>query len=338
MPHAHGQRRVRPGLGRQPLVGELGVVCVVGADGDDLGALVAGLRHPVGVGGARDRHVRAPHHQVGRIPPVPRLGHVGLVAEDLRAGHRQVGVPVVEACHNAAHQLDEAGADAVADHRHGRDRRESRDPVRAVLLDGVHVRCRCDFHGLCPAGAYQPSLAAGLLVAGPGFRVGGDLVKGEHRVPQPGLGFPVHFQQHAAGVGVAHARWRIGVPGEGGAARAAAGFVLGPVGSHRRVVRLLGFPGDDAVLDVDLPGTGARAVHAVGGAHDLVVAPAVPVEDVASAAPFPEHRTLVPGGLPACEKPPHAQERIGGRGINARCGFACGHGCTLTRVQRRWLG
>ena len=43
------------------------------------------------------------------------------------------------------------------------------------------------------------------------------------------------------------------------------------------VIGLLGFPGDDAALDVNLPRAGARAVHAVGGAHDLVVRPAVAV-------------------------------------------------------------
>ena len=49
---------------------------------------------------------------------------------------------------------------------------------------------------------------------------------------------------------------------------------------RRRVVGLLRLPGDDAVLDVDLPRARAGAVHAVGGAHDLVVGPAVPVEGV----------------------------------------------------------
>src|SRR5690606_6361246 len=67
------------------------------------------------------------------------------------------------------------------------------------------------------------------------------------------------------------------VPGIRRAARTAARLVVGHAGPRARVVGLLGFPGDDAALDVDLPRTGARAVHPVGRAHDLVVLPAVAV-------------------------------------------------------------
>src|SRR5450631_1204530 len=42
-------------------------------------------------------------------------------------------------------------------------------------------------------------------------------------------------------------------------------------------VCLLGFPGDDAALDVDLPRARTGAVDAVGGAYHLVVRPAVTV-------------------------------------------------------------
>src|SRR5690606_4127854 len=64
------------------------------------------------------------------------------------------------------------------------------------------------------------------------------------------------------------------VPGIAGTARAAAGFVIGQVRARTRVIGLLGFPGHQAILDVDLPAAGAGAVHAMGGAHDLVVLPA----------------------------------------------------------------
>ena len=165
VPHGHRQRRVGAGLGGQPLVGELGVVGVVRADRDDLGAAVAHLGHPVRVRRPGDRHVGAPHHQIGGVPPVAGLRHVGLVAEDLRAGHRQVGVPVVEGGHHPAEQLGEAGADAVGDHRHRRNRREAGDPVRPVGLDRVHVRRGDHLHRLGPAGPDQAALAAGRLVA-----------------------------------------------------------------------------------------------------------------------------------------------------------------------------
>src|SRR6185369_11831569 len=61
------------------------------------------------------------------------------------------------------------------------------------------------------------------------------------------------------------------------AARAAARLVIGHVPARARVVGLLRFPGDDAALDVDLPGARARAVHTMRAAHDLVVGPAVAV-------------------------------------------------------------
>jgi hypothetical protein len=76
-------------------------------------------------------------------------------------------------------------------------------------------------------------------------------------------------------------------------ARAAARLVLGAVGTDGGVVRLLGLPGDDPVLDVDLPAARAGAVHPVGRTHDLVVAPAAPVEDVSFPAPGPEDRVPV---------------------------------------------
>ncbi len=44
-----------------------------------------------------------------------------------------------------------------------------------------------------------------------------------------------------------------------------------------RVVGLLRFPGDDATLDINFPRARAGAVHAVSGAHDLVVLPAAAV-------------------------------------------------------------
>ena len=120
--HRHRECGVGSCLGRHPLVGELGVVRVVRTDAHHLRAAVPHLGHPVRVRRTRDRDVGAPHHQVRRVPPVTRLRDVGLVAEHLRAGDRQVGVPVVERRHHAADQLDESCADAVRHHRHRRDR------------------------------------------------------------------------------------------------------------------------------------------------------------------------------------------------------------------------
>ena len=105
----------------------------------------------------------------------------------------------------------------------------------------------------------RPPLPALRVVAAACVLVVGDGRPGLDRIAVVrGLGRAVHLEQHAAHVRVAHARRRVGVPAERRAARAAAGLVLRGVRTHRRVVGLLGLPGDDPVLDVDLPRAGAR--------------------------------------------------------------------------------
>ncbi len=293
MAHRHRQRRVGTRVRREPFVGELGVVGVVGRDDHHLLAPVARLGHPVRVRGAGDRHVGAPHHQVGGIPPVRRLGDVGLVAEDLRRGDRQVGVPVVERQHRGADQCHEPRTDRVRDHRHGRDRGETGDAVRAVRGDGVHVRGGDHLDRLVPGHPDQPTLTAGPLVAPPAFGI-------VHDGPPRGDGIPglpprlaVHLDQHPAGVRVADAGGGVGVPREGGSARTAAWLVLGPVRPGGRVVGVLRFPGDDAVLDVHVPAAGPGAVHPVRGGHHLVVAPSVAVERVTLAATATVYRAQI---------------------------------------------
>ena len=318
MPHRHGQRGVGSGLRGEPFVGELRVVRIVRADRDHLGAAVPHLGHPVRVRGAGDGDVGAPHHQIPGVPPVPRFRDVGLVPEHLRAGHGEVGVPVVEGRHHPADQLDEAGPHGVRDHGHRRDGREAGAAVRAVGLDGVHVRGGGDFDRLLPGDPHQAALAAGLLVAAAPLGVAHDVGKGQHRVTQPGLGLAVHLDEDAPRIRKTHPGGRIGVPGEGRAARAAPRLVFRAVRAHGGVVGLLGFPGDDAVLDVHLPGAGAGAVHPVRGPDHLVVAPAVPVEDVALAATLAEHRPAVVGLVPFRKESAQLQHCIRGGPVQPR--------------------
>ena len=49
------------------------------------------------------------------------------------------------------------------------------------------------------------------------------------------------------------------------------------IGPRARIVGLLGLPGDDPALDVDLPAARPGAVGAVSGADDFVVLPALAV-------------------------------------------------------------
>ena len=85
------------------------------------------------------------------------------------------------------------------------------------------------------------------------------------------------LEQARAHQRIFHAVAGIEIPAVARAARAAARLVVGQVGPRARIVGLLGLPGDDAALDVDLPRARAGAVHAVGRAHDLVVLPALAV-------------------------------------------------------------
>ncbi len=320
VPHRHGQCAVGARPGGEPLVGELHVVRVVRGDRDHLLAPVAGLGHPVRVRCAGDRQVRTPHDEIPGVPPVARLGHVGLVAEHLRGRHREVGVPVVERQHRPAEQGHEPGPGGVRDHRHRGDRGEPGDPVRAVPLDRVHVRRRDEFGRLVPRGPHEAALAARGLVPPGAVGVFDDVRPGEYRVTGAGLGLPVHLQQHPADVGVAHAGGGVGVPGERRAARAAARFVLGPVRADGGVVGLLRLPGDDPVLDVHLPRARPRAVHPVGGAHDLVVAPPVPVERVGPASADLVQCPQVLGDVGAREEPAGPDQRVGEFGVQARSG------------------
>src|SRR5690606_23852004 len=85
------------------------------------------------------------------------------------------------------------------------------------------------------------------------------------------------LQQATAHHGVFHAVGGIQVPAVGRPPRATARLVVGHVPAGAGVVGLLGFPGGDATLHIDLPAAAAGAVHAVRAAYDLVVRPAVAV-------------------------------------------------------------
>ena len=334
--HRLRQGAVRAGLDAQPVVRELRVIRKVRGHNDDLLAVVTGLGHEVGVGGTGQRQVRAPHDEVLRIEPVTSLGHVGLVTKDLRGSRGQVRVPVIEGQHGGADELVETGARTVGDHRHGGDDREACDAIRAVLLDRVHVCGGDDLHCLFPGHANHAAATTLRLVGTCLLRVLHDRGPRVNGVPEALLGLTEHVEQDAAHVGVFDAGGRVLVPAERGAARAAARLVLGHVGAGGRVVRLLGLPGDDPVLDVDLPGARTCAVHAVSGAHDLVVAPALAVEGVAVAPALKEELARVGGRLAATQPRSERKQGRAGRGLDltavgreGHVGFEIRHGVLL---------
>ncbi len=67
------------------------------------------------------------------------------------------------------------------------------------------------------------------------------------------------------------------IPGVAGPARAAARLMVRQVGAGAGVVGLLGFPGDQTILDIDFPATGAGTVHAVSGPHNFVELPSLAI-------------------------------------------------------------
>ena len=260
----------------QPQIGELGRLGVVGRDDDALRALVADFGVEVRVRRAGLRDVRAPQHQEAGIVPVGTFRHVGLLAPGHRTRWRQVAVPVVERHAHAAEQRQIARAGGVADHRHRRNRREADHPIRAVRLHRVGVGGGDDLVDLVPRCAHEPAQTALADVARALVRVFDDRgPRGDGRARRTRLA--PQLQQPPAHHRVFHPVRRIEVPGVARAARTAARLVVRQVGTRAGIVGLLGLPRDDPALDVDLPRAGAGAVHAVRGAHDFVVLPALAV-------------------------------------------------------------
>ena len=108
-------------------------------------------------------------------------------------------------------------------------------------------------------------------------------MSGSHQVAQASTGdlatlrsAPV-LEQLTAHHGVLDAIGAVQIPAVAGTASTTTRFVVGQVIAGAGVIGLLGFPGHDATLDVDLPRARARAVHTVSGAHDLVVLPAIAI-------------------------------------------------------------
>ena len=309
---AHGQEGGGVGalLDRHPQVGELDVLGVVRRHRHDLGALVAHFGGEVGVGGTGHRQVGAGDDQVGRVVPVGGLGHVGLLAPGLRRRGGQVAIPVVERAAGGADQRQVAGTGGVRDHRHRGNRREAVDAVRAPLLDRVHVGRGDDLGDLVPAGAHEAAQATHVHVL---LALGGillDRLPGLDRVTT-GLALgAVQVEQTAADHRVLDAVRRVQVPRERGTTLAAARLVVGQVLAGARVVGLLHLERHQAVLDEDLPRTAARAVHAVGGAHHLVVAPAVAVGILPVAVFIGDDTVSVREGLLDLVEKPQAIEKM----------------------------
>jgi hypothetical protein len=113
MPERHSERCVSPLLRREPQISELGRFGVVGTDDHRLDALVARFCIEMCVRRPRLWDVRAPQDQKSRVVPVCAFGNISLLTPGLRAGGRQIAVPVVEGAGYAADELEISGARSI---------------------------------------------------------------------------------------------------------------------------------------------------------------------------------------------------------------------------------
>ncbi len=133
-----------------------------------------------------------------------------------------------------------------------------------------------DLVDLIPGGAHEAAEAAPRAIAFGLFRVADDGGPGlDRRQGRPG--FAPQTQQVLAHQGVFEPIAAVEIPGIAGTTRTTPRFVVRHVGASAGIVGLLGLPGDDAALDINLPAARAGTVYAVGGTNDLVVLPALPV-------------------------------------------------------------
>ena len=277
MPHRHGERCVAARVQADPRVGDRRRLRVVGRDGDDLRALVAHLRQEMCVGRARQRHVRAPGDDVARIVPIARLRHVRLVAPDLRACRRQIGVPVVEGKTRAAHELHEAKSCGIAEHRLRGNDGKAKVAVRTVLFYRVEKRRGDELRHLVPIRAHEAAHAARRLVALLLRGIVGDAAPCLKCRLMALLRFTPKLREIAPEIRVLDAQRTVEIPRERSAARTAARLEVRHVGRGLRIVECLVLPGHEAVLHIDVPAARTRTVHAVRRAHPLVERPAVAV-------------------------------------------------------------
>jgi len=231
----------------------------------------------MGVRGSGLRHVRAPGDDIAGVVPVGGLRHVGLLAPGHRRRRRQVAVPVVEAQAGTAQQGKIARAGGVGDHRHRRNRGKTGHAVRTIVFDGPDVGGGNQLVQLFPVRADKPAFTPRLPVALRLLRIALDGVPGQHRIGMLRQRLAPQLNQPAAHQRVFKTVGAIEIPRVACATRAAARLVVGQVRAGAWVIGLLGFPGHQAVFNVNLPAAGAGTVHAVGGAHDLVELPALTV-------------------------------------------------------------
>ncbi len=86
------------------------------------------------------------------------------------------------------------------------------------------------------------------------------------------------IEQGAANIRILHADRAVEIPGVRNAALATTWLVRRETIFEQRIIERLHLPGDDALLDVDVPTAAARAVDAMCAANHFIVLPAVAIK------------------------------------------------------------
>src|SRR4029077_12477649 len=126
------------------------------------------------------------------------------------------------------------------------------DAVGSPCLDRVDVRGGDDLAHLVPGRAHEAATPAHSFVRFGGYGIADDgpprldRSQGLARVA-PGLDQPATHHR------IFDAARAVEVPAIGSSARTPARLVVGHPGPRARIIRLLGLPGNDPALDVDLP-------------------------------------------------------------------------------------
>ena len=154
---------------------------------------------------------------------------------------------------------------------------------------------------LIPRRAHEATATAHGFVGRRRFAVANDRCPGLHR-REPLARFAPSLDETPAHHGIFDPTRAVEIPAIRSAARAAARLVIGHAGTCPRIIRLLRFPGDDAALDVNLPRARTGAIHAVGGAHDFVVLPALPVAFLPHAIFVAQFAETIGEGFPTSRK------------------------------------
>ncbi len=231
-------------------------------------------------------HIRgAGHPQVSphagnelRVVPIGAFCHISLFAPCFGKSVGQVAIPVIKAEVHPAHQLKEAAATCVADHRHGGNRRKAYQTVGPVLFYSMDVGCRDDLQRLLPLNPAEASLASGLLPCFALFRILLDHFPCVQRITGFCPGFPVKINQFSTDQGIFYPQGTIEVPRKRDSPLASSRLIRGKRALQQRVIHRLGLPDDDPVFHMHIPAAAARAVDSMGTSNHFVVRKTVTVK------------------------------------------------------------